>query len=83
MPLTADPALESIIQDENLNPAETYRFVARALRDGALSPNGVAITKILPPVSRFTPDGRYGAMKRRVVARLTAFVLQRFAAPAG
>ena len=81
MPLSADPALAGIIQDEHLNPAETYRFVAHALRDGGLSPNGVAITKILPAVSRFTADGRYGAMKRRVVARLTAFVLQRFAAP--
>lgn len=46
--------LGRIIAEEKLNPAETETFVANAFRDGAIPATGTAITKILPPVSRFT-----------------------------
>lgn len=69
-------SLEALIQDECLKPAETHRFVARALHEGRVSPYGTALAAILPPLSRFTADGRYGATKRRVLARLTALVAQ-------
>ncbi|MFZ2963347.1 MAG: type I restriction endonuclease subunit R, partial [Rhodoglobus sp.] len=62
--------LERIIADEGLRPDETREFVARAFRDGAIQATGVAITKVLPPVSRFTADGGHGAKKQRVLAAL-------------
>lgn len=67
-------SLEALIQEECLRPAETHRFVARALREGRVSPHGTALAAILPPMSRFTPDGRYGAIKRRVFDRIAALV---------
>ncbi|MDR2260530.1 MAG: hypothetical protein LBE06_06260 [Azoarcus sp.] len=42
-----------MIADENLNPGETRTFVENAFRDGAIPTTDAAITKILPPVSRF------------------------------
>ena len=65
--------LQTIIDDEGLHPTETHTFMARAFRDGALPVTGTAITKILPPVSRFGPDSRHSQSKQRVLARLGAF----------
>jgi type I restriction enzyme R subunit len=65
--------LDEIITDERLKPAETKTFVAHAFRDGAIPTTGTAVTKILPPVSRFSPDGSHGEKKQRVLARLGAF----------
>lgn len=65
--------LERIITDEGLRPEETREFVARAFRDGAIQASGTAITRILPPVSRFAVDGGHGAKKQRVLAELGAF----------
>ena len=44
-----------------------------AFRDGALQEAGTAITKVLPPVSRFTPDRQRERKKDRVLGRLRAF----------
>jgi type I restriction enzyme R subunit len=59
--------LDQIVADEGLNPAETLAFVEAAFRDGAVPTTGTAITKILPPVSRF--GGRAGghAHKKQIV----------------
>ena len=65
--------LESIITEENLKPDETRAFVERAFRDGAVQQSGTAITKILPPVSRFESDGGHGEKKRRVLERIVSF----------
>ncbi|WP_138757675.1 type I restriction endonuclease subunit R [Modestobacter altitudinis] len=65
--------LEAIIGDEGLKPAEARAFVDHAFRDGAIPTSGTAVTRILPPVSRFAPDGGHGETKRRVLARLGAF----------
>lgn len=65
--------LDAIIADEGLDPAETKAFIARAFRDGAVPTHGTAITNILPPVSRFSPDGGHAEKKQRVLARLGAF----------
>lgn len=69
--------LDAIIAEEKLRPAETQAFVEAAFRDGAVTATGTAITKILPPSSRFTPDGAHDAKKTRVIERLSAF-LDRF-----
>ena len=65
--------LDAIITDENLKPEATYAFVETSFRDGTLQSSGTAITKILPPVSRFAQDGGHGDKKRTVLEKLTRF----------
>jgi type I restriction enzyme R subunit len=65
--------LERIIQEENLNAEETRAFVDNAFRDGAIPSAGTAITKILPPVSRFSKDNGHGQKKQTVLDKLAAF----------
>lgn len=65
--------LDRIIADEGLDPAETRNFVENAFRDGAIAASGTAITKILPPVSRFSGDNVHSAKKQSVLDRLTTF----------
>lgn len=65
--------LDAIITAENLKPDETRAFVDAAFRDGAIRATGTAITKVLPPASRFAADGGHGEKKERVLAKLAAF----------
>jgi len=65
--------LTEIISTENLKPEETEKFVNAAFRDGTLRTTGTAITKVLPPVSRFSQDKNHSAKKQRVIQRLGAF----------
>lgn len=58
---------------ENLKPDETRAFVDHAFRDGSIPTTGTAITKILPPASRFSAGGSHGEKKQRVLARLAEF----------
>ena len=65
--------LDRIIVEERLDPAATQAFVADAFRDGAIPTAGVAITRIMPPVSRFAKGGGHAARKDSVIGRLSAF----------
>jgi type I restriction enzyme R subunit len=65
--------LERIITEENLKPDETHAFIGAAFRDGAIPTTGTAITRILPPVSRFSPSGGHAVKKQAVIERLLAF----------
>lgn len=65
--------LEAIIADENLRAEAARAFIETAFRDGALRTTGTAITKVLPPESRFSEDGGHGAKKQRVIEKLGAF----------
>ncbi len=65
--------LDQIIADEHLKPEATYAFVETSFRDGSLQPSGTAVTKILPPVSRFAQDGGHAAKKRTVLDKLNRF----------
>lgn len=65
--------LAQLIEEENLRPETTRAFIEAAFRDGALRTSGTAITSVLPPLSRFTPDGGHQEKKSRVVARLIQF----------
>ena len=65
--------LDRIIAEESLDPAATRAFVDAAFRDGAVQPTGTAITKILPPVSRFGQDGGHATKKHAVLAKLGEF----------
>lgn len=65
--------LDRIIVDENLNRDEAYKFMDNAFRDGFVQTTGTAITKVLPPVSRFTPTGDRTKKRETVIEKLTAF----------
>jgi type I restriction enzyme R subunit len=75
--------LEAIIESEGLRPAETRAFVERAFRDGAIQVTGTAITRVLPPVSRFSAEGGHSEKKQRVLAKLSAFFERFFGLSAG
>jgi type I restriction enzyme R subunit len=65
--------LNEIIEAENLHPEETRAFIDAAFRDGAIQTTGTAITKVLPPMSRFSASGGHGEKKQRVLTKLSAF----------
>jgi len=65
--------LDAIIVEENLHPDRTREYIAAAFRDGALQTSGVAITAVLPPASRFRPDGGHGEKKQRVIEKLRTY----------
>jgi type I restriction enzyme R subunit len=68
-----DAELDALIAEEALKPDETKTFVSNAFRDGAVPTAGTAITRILPPVSRFSPGGDHGAKKQRVLDKFSDF----------
>lgn len=65
--------LERIIAEENLNAEAAREFIGNAFRDGSISASGTAITKILPPVSRFSQNNGHAVKKQTVLDKLTAF----------
>lgn len=65
--------LGEIIAAENLKPEETAQFIDAAFREGSIRVSGTAITKVLPPVSRFSKEKNHGEKKRRVVQKLGEF----------
>lgn len=65
--------LEAIIADENLRADRTREFIDTAFRDGAIRTSGTAITKVLPPASRFSADGGHGEKKQRVIEKLGTY----------
>ena len=65
--------LNRIIEEENLSKEETYKFINNAFRDGYVQSTGTAITKVLPPVSRFTPTGDRTKKRETVLEKFGAF----------
>lgn len=71
--------LDAIIAGEGLRADQTRRFVDAAFRDGLLRTSGTAITKVLPPVSRFGGGGGsdgaggHSEKKQRVIEKLSEF----------
>lgn len=65
--------LNSIIEDEKLKHAETYKFVEGAFRDGGMKTTGTDIDKILPPISRFSGSGERSIKKQGVIDKLLSF----------
>lgn len=65
--------LDELIDSEGLKGAETRAFVASAFRDGAIPTTGTAVTKILPPVSRFAAGNNHALKKQTVLDKLAAF----------
>lgn len=65
--------LDKIIEDEGLNKKETYEFVEKAFVDGNVQVTGTAITKVLPPMSMFTPDNGRSKKKNIVINKIIKF----------
>lgn len=65
--------LEEIIATENLDRDATYQFVKSSFRDGRVPAAGTAISKVLPPVSRFSPTGERTKKRESVIDKLTNF----------
>jgi type I restriction enzyme, R subunit len=65
--------LEQIIEDERLDPALAHVLMEQAFKTGELSLEGSAISRVVPAVSMFSPQGDYSLQKRRVFERLSAF----------
>lgn len=65
--------LEQIIKNENLDRDATYKFIKNAFRDGSVPATGTAISKVLPPVSRFSPTGERSQKRESVLSKLTSF----------
>jgi type I restriction enzyme R subunit len=65
--------LDSIITEENLDKDETYKFINNAFRDGFVQNTGTAISKVIPPVSRFSPTGERTKKRDTVLEKLAAF----------
>ncbi len=75
--------LDAIITEENLKAEETRAFIDHAFRDGSIPSTGTAITKILPPASRFSAGGGHGEKKQRVLVRLGEFFERFFGLSSG
>ena len=65
--------LDKIIESENLDPEATYTFIKNAFRDGNVPATGTAISKVLPPVSRFSPTGERSQKRESVLNKLSSF----------
>lgn len=65
--------LDNIIETENLDPEATYTFIKNAFRDGGVPATGTAISKVLPPVSRFSPTGERTQKRESVLSKLSSF----------
>lgn len=65
--------LERIITEESLNAEAARSFIDNAFREGSIPTTGTAITKIMPPVSRFNKSNGHAVRKQTVLDKLTAF----------
>jgi len=65
--------LEEIISEHKLKSEQARRFMDAAFRDGELRTGGTAITKVLPPVSRFAAQGGRADTKKRVITALSHY----------
>ena len=63
--------LDKIINEENLNPEETKKFIKEAFGSGAVKEVGVDIVKVLPPMSMFNTDRE--EKKKNVLHKITKF----------
>ncbi len=66
--------LEQIVAEENLNRDETMQFMQQAFEEGNINTNGLAITKMLPPMPIFGAGaGMRAEKKKSVINKLEGF----------
>lgn len=75
--------LEDLIREERLRAGAARAFVDTAFRDGELRTGGTAITKVLPPMSRFAAGNASGEKRQRVIQKLGAFFERYFGLSGG
>ena len=65
--------LDKIINEENLNREETYRFIKKSFEQGKVETNGTEVSEILPPMNMFTPTNDRQEKKNKVIDKLLEF----------
>ncbi len=68
-----DIDLQTLINEENLKPEETRKFIKNAFRDGMIKTTGTDIDNIMPPISRFGGDGIRDKKKHTIIEKLKLF----------
>ena len=62
--------LDKIIEQENLYSEKTHEYMDNAFCDGELQTTGIAITKVMKPMSRFGAKNNHAEKKSRVIKAL-------------
>lgn len=62
-----------IIESENLNSQETEKYMDAAFQQGELQTVGTAITRVLPPISRFSGNNIHSQNKQKVLEQFNLF----------
>ena len=65
--------LDALVKEENLDPEKTVDFINLCFREGEVKETGTEITKILPPMSMFSKDGKRKEKKSNVLKKIKAF----------
>lgn len=65
--------LNKIIEEENLNKEETYKYVNNAFKNGYVQENGIQINKVLPPLPIIDPQKRRQKKRETVIQKIVAF----------
>ena len=65
--------LNIIIEEENLNKEETYKFMNNSFYNGYIQEFGTEISKILPPISMFSPSKERTTKRLTVIEKLKSF----------
>ena len=65
--------LDKIINEENLNKEETYKFIKKSFEQGKVETNGTEVYEILPPMNMFTPTNDRQEKKNKVIDKLLEF----------
>jgi len=65
--------LDDIIAEENLNKDEAYKYIDSAFKEGGIQTTGMAVTKILPPISRFSKDSELPKKRETVLDKLNMY----------
>ena len=64
---------DKIIEEENLDEEETYKFVKKSFERGNIETEGLEISAILPPMDMFSKDKSRLKKKNVVIDRLLKF----------
>lgn len=59
--------------EENLNKEETYNFIRKAFENGSVETTGTDISRVLPPMSRFSKNNDRLSKKNNVIDKLVEF----------
>lgn len=65
--------LDKIIEEENLNTEETYKFIKKSFEKGNVETDGTGISSMLPPMSMFSKDRSRLKKKNIVIDKLMTF----------